>query len=258
MPEQPCPEFDIDLAARVRKHPGADAAQQRLEQIGADQADRDHVERLHRVIDEHLVHHDLEEHGRDQANQLQDKRDQQDFAKQAAVLDDRGNEPTEVEFRQIADEVGLAGDEHQFPTPIRQEGLDREHRRWFAGALDQDLRWAIAPGIQACRNEGASVVVEGNRGQRSVRQPVARLAHEFGRQPEPLAGQQQSLRLEGLRPEFMTQLHLIGCNAMKARHHQQRLQLGIPGGGRCLSSDLLFNVCHGWIRAVRLGLRQSE
>ena len=107
MPEEFRPQLDIDLAAGIRKNIGANARQYGFEQCGKNQADGNHVERLHGVIDQYLVHHYLKEHWSRQADELQHQRNQQYFTEQLSVFDHRGNEPGEVKLDRIASIASL-------------------------------------------------------------------------------------------------------------------------------------------------------
>ena len=51
MPEKFCAQLDIDLTAGIRKNIGAYTCQYSFEQCGKNQADGNHIERLHGVID---------------------------------------------------------------------------------------------------------------------------------------------------------------------------------------------------------------
>ena len=73
------------------------AAQQTFEQHEAEQAYGENVQGGQTAMDQHLVHHYLEEQRCQQGEYLQHKGGHQDFAQHLAVFDDGWNKPSEVE-----------------------------------------------------------------------------------------------------------------------------------------------------------------
>jgi hypothetical protein len=114
-------ELDVDAAGGVGEDIAADAGERHFEQHDDQQADGDHIERGHAAMDQYLVHHHLEKQRRDQGEELQDEGNQQHFAEQLAIFDYRGDEPAEVELRQIAGERGARGKQDQLAAPARFE-----------------------------------------------------------------------------------------------------------------------------------------
>ena len=72
---------------------------------------------------EHFVHHDLEEQGADQCEELQHEGDEQHLAQELAVFDEAGYEPGEVKLGQLARQAGAAGDQDEFAGPLGSESL---------------------------------------------------------------------------------------------------------------------------------------
>ena len=71
------PSSHIDLAAGVGEDKGPDTREEGFEKCRAKQAYGDHVECLHGMVDEHLVHDDLKEQRGHQPDDLQHERDEQ-------------------------------------------------------------------------------------------------------------------------------------------------------------------------------------
>jgi hypothetical protein len=100
--EQARAQLHVDAAGGVAEDVGAQHAQQALEAHDGHQPDHDHVQRAGRAVHEHLVHHHLEEQRRGQPDHLQHEAGQQRFAQQPAVAHQAGQEPGEVEARELA------------------------------------------------------------------------------------------------------------------------------------------------------------
>ncbi len=140
------------------------------------------MQRLHRMIDQHLVHDNLKEKGCDQRNQLQDKGSDQHLAQQFAIFNDGRNEPGEVETRRLTGETGFAGQKDQVAGPLFEKMLQRNDLRWFARSLDQRA-WAsgsifcVCASIDFGQYEKPSFVVQSDTGQGGLVQPFFGLAY---------------------------------------------------------------------------------
>ena len=98
------------------------------------------MERGEAFVDEHLVDDDLREQRRQQGKELQEERGDQHLAQKRAVLDDRRNEPGEIELQILQTQVSPLGKEQELPAPGRFELLAREHERTrLDRILNEDL-----------------------------------------------------------------------------------------------------------------------
>ena len=129
VPKQPRAQFDIDATGGVAEDVGAQRGEYALEHHHDDQSDHQDVKGRQATVHQHLVHHHLKEQRTDQGEQLQEQADGEHFADQAAVLDEAGDEPAEIELRQFASERGAAGDQNQLTGPLGGEDVDRLDRR---------------------------------------------------------------------------------------------------------------------------------
>ncbi len=93
------------------------APEQRLEYADHNKTQHQHVERGDAAMHEYLVDHYLKEKRRDQAEQLQEKRSQQNLTQQALVFDHRGNEPRDIEVAHAFQRTGAAGEQDQIAAP---------------------------------------------------------------------------------------------------------------------------------------------
>jgi hypothetical protein len=115
--EQAGTQFHVDAAGGVAEDVGAQGVEDGLEHDDDHQADDQHVQRGHAPVHQNFVHYDLEEQRRHQAKELQHERNQQHFAQQLAVFDQRGDEPGEVELGQTAGQRSAAADEDELAGP---------------------------------------------------------------------------------------------------------------------------------------------
>jgi len=82
-----------------------------------------------RLVHQHLVDHHLEEQRHEQREQLQEERGDQDFRERLAILDDRRDEPGEIELAILGAKVGALGEQDQAAVPELLEHLARNQRR---------------------------------------------------------------------------------------------------------------------------------
>ena len=73
------------------------------------------------AMGQHLVDDDLEEHRRDQTEELQKRGRDENFREQALVFEDRRHEPGNVELRFPPQDTGAAGREEQAAAPAHLE-----------------------------------------------------------------------------------------------------------------------------------------
>ena len=111
MAEQLRAESDVNPVRRMRKEIGPQPTQDRIEQRQGNHADRQHMERREALVDEHLVDDDLGEQRRQQGKELQEERRDQHLTEKLSVLDDRGDEPGEIELQILQTQIGSLGEE---------------------------------------------------------------------------------------------------------------------------------------------------
>ena len=106
--------------------------------------------------------------------------------------------------------------------------------RRLARALDEKapllrllLRFLPPARIHLRQNEKAPLLVARNARQRRLVQALRRLAHRLGGKAQALGRMQQHGDIERRAAIFMPQPGLIGRQAMKLRHDQQRQQARI-------------------------------
>src|SRR6185369_656195 len=161
---------------------GAQAIEGTFEDDDGNQADDQHIQRRHAFVDQYLVHDDLEEQRADQGEQLQHERDQQHFTQQLAVLDQRRDEPGEVEAGEFAGQAGAAGDQDQLASPLRGESIDRFDGGTRAGGGRVLQEYALAVALsQDDVPDGAVLTARGGQGRQwRERQAGNRRAGQLG------------------------------------------------------------------------------
>ena len=178
-------------------------------------------------MDQHLVHHHLEEQRREQREQLQAQRGDQHFAQHLAVFDDGRDEPGEVEARQFAGLRGIGTEQDQLPVPALMQGMHLQHFGALgAGYLDQH-----ALTICAGKDEEPAIPVAGDGGQRGAGKPLAAGLDGLGAQVQPARGQQQLVQPERACAiaELMAQLFGIGGDVVEAGQRYQAFQSAVGG-----------------------------
>ena len=125
MPEQLRPERDVDATRRMREQIRAQRTEDGLEKYDGEHADGDDMQRRGRLVDQHLVDHDLEKERRHQRKELNKERGDQYLAQQLAVLDDSGNEPRKVELAIFRPQPRALGKENETPGPLGLKRLAR-------------------------------------------------------------------------------------------------------------------------------------
>ncbi len=222
MAEQARAELDVDTAGGMAEHVRAQRRQHALEDVDHDQPDDEDVQRRQALVDEHLVHHDLEEQRRHQCEQLQEQRDQQHLADQLAVAHDAGHEPGEVELRERAGQRGAAREQDQLARPGGDEVVEGLGHRTIARRLRQRARR-----IALSQHAHAAVAHQRQRGHRRQRQALRVTPHVGGLQAEMLRAQQQvgdRQHLAAALAEEMQQCLRIARDVVQARDDAQRQQ----------------------------------
>ena len=197
MAKQACAQFHIDAAGGVAEYIGAQAVERALEYDHDDQADDQHVQGGEAFVDQHFVHHHLEEQRTDQSEQLQHEGDQQHLAEQLAVLNQGGDEPGKIEPREFA---GQAGNEDQIAGPLRSEGFHRFDSGTRTGSGGVLKQYALTVALSEDDETGTSVVAVHSRERRQWRELQARDSRsgDFGFQAQVLGSPQQVARRDGL------------------------------------------------------------
>ena len=235
MPEKPRTELDVDAAGGVAEHIGAQASQDALEDDDHDQADDQHVERGDAAVHEHLVHHDLEEQRADECEELQDEADAEDFEEQAAVFDEAGDEPAEVESGERAGGAGATGDEDEAAGPVGGEGVERfddgsgNAGRTVCSAIGvlqkNALRIATREDDEAL---GTSIVShESQRRQRQQRQSFDVAFAAPRAQAQQRCGAQNGVGVDDVArsdTQLVRERFRVGCDLMKTCDGAQRAQ----------------------------------
>ena len=246
MAKQPRAELDIDAAGGVGKDVASQRGQRHLEQHDHDETDADHVQRGVAAVDQHLVHHHLEEQRRDQGKQLQHEADRQHLQQQLAVLDDGGDEPGEVELRHLAGQRGARREEDQLTRPAGLQLLQVQlFRSPHARGLDQHLgagSVVVRTGQDEELGMALGVFAHRNRWRGGFREPVGLHLDPLGLQAELAGRQQDFLRSHGsaLCGELMGQLCGVRRHVVQARQHHQTDQRGILDGFRLAPMGLLL------------------
>ncbi len=170
MAEQPRAQLDIDAIGGVGEDVGAKSAEDRLEDRDGDEADQQHVQGRHAAMDQHLVHHHLEEQRRDQGEYLQEEGREQHLAQDVAVLVDRAHEPGDVELPAEIRQGRAPRDEDERPVPEREERILVQNLSRAAGASMHQHLVVVA----AAENEKAAILCARQRRQRRGSETVVR------------------------------------------------------------------------------------
>ena len=139
--EQAGAQFHVDLAGGVREEVGAQAVERHLEQGDGQQANGDDLQGGQAVVDQDLVHHNLEEQRGHEREHLDEERHHKHFEEYLPVLDHRRHEPAEVELRQIAQDRRSGGGQEQAAAIEVPERIQAEDSRPVpVQVLDENLR----------------------------------------------------------------------------------------------------------------------
>lgn len=131
--EQAGAELNVNPRGGVRESISAQAAEQGFENGDANQGNHQHIEAGQPAVDQHFVNDDLKQQRRYEREQLQEERSKNNFAEEAAVFDNCGNKPRNVEFAVFAVDELAAGHHQEAAVPFLQKGVFVEHLRAVAG-----------------------------------------------------------------------------------------------------------------------------
>ncbi len=213
MAEQARAQLHIHTVGGVGEHIGAQGAHQHFEGGDHDEADDHDVERCQALVHQHLVDHHLEEQGCHQRENLQEEGGQHHFAQEAAIFDQGGDEPGDVELARIAHHLRARGHEQQAAGPQFLQFLGGDLARpLFQRRLDQ--RGAVS---RARQNEEGSVLCLRNGGKRQFLQPAERSGDGAGLDLQKLGQPQQVVEIRRLTAlaELMAQLRRVGGHTEK-------------------------------------------
>ena len=188
-------------------------------------------------MDQHLVHHHLEEEGGDERKDLQEERRDDGLAEQLPVFHDGRHEPGEVELGQLASDGGARREEQRFARPARREIRDRQR---FGARGPRALQEHLAL-LATGENQVIALDVDHQGRQREAFQPTGLAPDGLGLQTETCGGKQDLRRPEcpPVLAELVGKLFRAGGHAMKARDHGQPEQPGVRR--RCGADGVLLH-----------------
>ncbi len=164
--EQPRTEFHVHAVGGVGEDVGAQAAERDLEQHGDAEPGRHDAQGRQALMDEHFVHHHLEEQRRRQAEELQGEADHKHFTKDPPIAHDRAEEPGQAERTIGIVELQAALHQHQRAVPPLQEGFRRQGLGPPTRVLHQHpFQLPFAVYRRARKDKGPTVSVECHRRQ---------------------------------------------------------------------------------------------
>ena len=178
-------------------------------------------------MDQHLVDHDLEEQGRDQAQHLEEEGGDQHLAQDPAILMDRVHEPGEAERPPQVRKADAAREQQELAGPGLGEGRELDElgppgRR----ILDEELA------VERLAQHGEAAIPEGcQRRQRCLRQSLRLRAHHTRLEAERPAGPHHAGEIERLAgcAEAVLQLVGGGGDAVEAKQQDEAEKAGIRG-----------------------------
>jgi hypothetical protein len=174
-------------------------------------------------MDQHLVDHDLEEQGAHQAEQLQEKRGEEDFAEQVAVFVDGAQEPGDVEAPCQIGELGAAREQHQPAVPDRLKlGARQQLRSGLVSRLHQD------PVIGEASDDQKAATTKGGDARQGrfceavpIRSPRPRL------EPDHLGRTQHFGNANLRRSEHMPEAFALNRHAVKSSKNRESAEAGV-------------------------------
>ncbi len=220
MAEEAGAELDVDPVGGVREDIGSQDAEHGLEDRNGDEADDQHVERAEAAVHEHLVDHDLEEQGRDQAEELEEEGRDENARQHLAIFVDRPHEPADVEAARQVEQAGPAGHEDHLAVPLRLELRpgDEGGPRLVRG-LDDRLVLADLGEI-----DELAILHDGDARQGRLQQARPARRHEMRLEAALATAAQDLGDSDGRLAVPMPDLQRVRAHAMKAQEENQDRQ----------------------------------
>ncbi|MNL27942.1 hypothetical protein D3C87_1495650 [compost metagenome] len=141
------------------KYVAAQTAERGLEDHDRQQAGGDDIQGRQALVHQHLVHDHLEEQRGHQCEQLQDKRNHDDFAQQLSVFDDGRDEPGEIKARGLAGQCGLGTNQQQTSAPASVQLVKADH----LGSAGARILYQCLSLIQFGDDEKMPITIRGDR-----------------------------------------------------------------------------------------------
>ena len=168
---------NVDLVGHEEQQVTADIIHQRVEGYDDQHPDAENVEGVAGLIDQDLVHHDLEEEGDDQRKDGQQRHHQRDLAEDPFVFEEFRDEPAQAERLFLVGEFVDLLEQDEAPAEFvaellfgkEDEAVGRVEPFRFR-IHDDRLRFSLGQGLEAAQNRRFAAFLQGDAGKhRSAR-----------------------------------------------------------------------------------------